>query len=116
MLKRHKCRAPKNNPCPSLLILLPCALQQADFAFDNQNFLLLKFLFQRLLEICRERARTGGVLTDHPINHDLVAIRQVAEFPESLIRLRKKRQPLEVLQKPALQILKSGRSKGVSSL
>src|SRR5205823_277715 len=63
-------------------------LQETYFALDHQDFLLLEFPFQMLLEIRQKLARSGRVLADDPVYHDLVAISYVSKFPEPLVGLR----------------------------
>jgi hypothetical protein len=77
---------------------------------------LLELLFQLPFETRQEFTRRDWVLADHPVDDDLISIRQVSEFPEALIGLWEISQPLEPLQKPGLKLLELADWIGVPSL
>ena len=59
-----------------------------------------------LLKFAQIFAGSGRILADHPIDHNLVAVGNIAKFPESVVGLGKIGQPFKPLQKVALQLLK----------
>src|SRR5258705_536841 len=90
------------------LPLRSIASDEAYFALDNQDFVLLELSFQALLQVGQEVARNDRIVTDDAVDAVPFAISRVSEFQELLIGLGEIRQPLKSLQEAALPFLEFG--------
>jgi hypothetical protein len=81
-------------------------LQNFHVAFNDEDLLLLEFVFQFLFHLSEKSSIQARVLRHNPIDHDFIAIGHVSHSPVALIGLRKECDAIKELEQTNLQALK----------